>query len=41
MDISGNFILVEFGKILGYKVDISGNLRLVGLSGLSRFQFRV
>ena len=42
MDISGIFILVEFGRILGlvessgflrYRVDISRNLRLVDLSG--------
>ena len=31
MDISENFILVEFGR----------NLRLVNLSGFFRFQFRV
>ena len=42
MDISGNFILVEFGRILGLvesggflrcRVDIGRNLRLVDLSG--------
>ena len=46
MDISGIFILVEFGKILGlvesggflrYRVDISGNLRLVDFSGFPKF----
>ena len=46
MDISGNFILVEFGKIsrliessgfLRQGVDISKNLRLINLSGFPRF----
>ena len=46
VDISGIFILVEFGKILGlvesggflrYRVDISGNLRLVDLGKFSKF----
>ena len=46
MDISGIFILVEFGRILGlvefsrflrYRVDINRNLRLVDLSGFPRF----
>ena len=46
MDISGNLISVEFGKILrlvessGFlrrRVDISRNLRLVDLSGFPRF----
>ena len=45
VDISGNLILVEFGRIprlvelggfLGYAY-ISGNFRLVGSSGFSRF----
>ena len=40
MDISRIFILVEFGRILRYRVDISGNLRLVDLSGFPRFYFR-
>ena len=49
MDISGNLILVEFngiprlvelGRFFGY-IDISGIFRLVGLSGFSRFYFRV
>ena len=49
MDISGIFILVEFGGILRlvesggflrYRVDISRNLRLVDLSGFPRFYFR-
>ena len=49
MDISGIFILVEFGRILRlvessrilrYRVDISRNLRLVDLSGFPRFYFR-
>ena len=33
--------LVKFGKFLRYKVDISGNLRLIDFSGFFRFQFRV
>ena len=46
VDISGIFILVEFGEILRLiefgrflrcKVDISGNLRLVDLSGFPKF----
>ena len=49
MDISGIFILVEFGRILRlvkssgflrYRVDISRNLRLVDLGGNLRFYFR-
>ena len=49
MDISGIFILVEFGGILRlvesggflrYRVGISENLRLVDLSGFLRFYFR-
>ena len=47
---SGYLILVEFSRILTLvefsrffrcRVDISGNLRLVDLSGFSRFRFRV
>jgi len=50
VDISRNLILVEFGgilrlvesgKFLRRRVDISGNLRLVDLSGFPRFWFRV
>jgi hypothetical protein len=46
VDISGIFILVEFGKnlrlvefsrFLRYRVDISRNLRLVDLSRFPRF----
>ena len=46
VDISGIFILVEFGKILRlvefggflrYRVDISKNLRLVDLSRFPKF----
>ena len=49
MDIGGNLILVEFGKIprlvelgkfLGY-VYVSGNFRLVGPSGFSRFRYGI
>ena len=50
MDISRNFILIEFSriprlvkssKILRHKVDISRNLRLMDFSGFFRFQFGV
>ena len=50
VDIGGNLILVEFGRILGlvelsrffrYRVDISRNLRLIDLSRFPRFQFKV
>ena len=46
MDVSGNLISVEFSRISGLmesggfsrrKVDISGNLRLIDLSGFPRF----
>ena len=46
MDIGGNLTFIEFSRIfklvessrfLRRRVDISGNLRLVGLSGFSRF----
>ena len=49
VDISGIFILVEFGRILrlvessGFlrcRVDISRNLRLVDLGRFPRFRFR-
>ena len=49
VDISGIFILGEFGRILRlvkssgflrYRVDISRNLRLVDLSRFLRFYFR-
>jgi hypothetical protein len=33
--------LVESGRFLRYRIDISGNLRLVDLGGFPRFQFRV
>ena len=49
MDISGNLISVEFNRIPGLVelggflryIDINGNFRLIGLSGFSRFYFRV
>ena len=50
MDASRYFILVEFsgivrlvksGGFLRYKVDISGNLRLMDFSGFFKFWFRV
>ena len=46
MDISGIFILVEFGGILGlvesggflrYRVDISRNLAFIEFGGIPRF----
>ena len=49
VDISGNLTLVEFsriprlvesGRFLGY-VYVSGNFRLVGPSGFSRFRYGV
>ena len=49
-DVVGYLILVEFsgiirsvesGEFLRYRVDISGNLRLIDLSGFLKFQFRV
>ena len=41
MEFSGIIKLVESGKFLRYRVDISGNLRLIDLSGFPKFQFRV
>jgi hypothetical protein len=41
VEFSGIPKLVESGGFLRYKVDISGNLRLIDLSGFPRFQFRV
>ena len=42
MDVSGILILVEFSGILfRYRVDISGNFRLVDPSRFIRFWFRV
>ena len=38
---SGIIRLVESGGFLKYRVDISRNLRLIDLSGFSKFQFRV
>ena len=38
---SGIVRLVESSKFLKYRVDISGNLRLMDLSGFFKFQFRV
>jgi len=37
VDISRNLRLVKLGRLFGYKVDISGNFRLVDPSGFSRF----
>ena len=46
MDVSRNLILVEFseifglaesGRLFGYRVDVSGNFRLVDPSGFFRF----
>ena len=50
MDVSGNFILIEFGgiprlvkfnKFLRHRVDIGGNLKLINFSRFLKFQFRV
>ena len=50
MDVSGNFILIKFGRIprlvksskfLRRRVDIGGNLRLMNFSGFLKFQFKV
>ena len=38
---NGIIRLVESGGFLKYKVDISGNLRLIDLSGFPKFWFRV
>ena len=40
VDISGNLMSVEFGRILGL-VDFSRNLRLIDLSRFPRLRFRV
>ena len=46
MDVSGNFMLIEFGGIprlvessrfLKYRMDISGNFRLIDFSGFLKF----
>ena len=41
MDFSGIPRLVESSEFLKYRVDISGNLRLINLSGFPKFQFRI
>ena len=41
MEFSGIIRLVESGEFLKYKIDISKNLRLMDLSGFSKFYFRV
>ena len=41
MDVSGILTLMEFGGIFGYRVDVSGNFRLVDPSRFSRFWFGV
>ena len=40
MEFGGILRLVEFSGFLGYRVDISRNLRLVDLGGFPRFYFR-
>ena len=40
MEFGRIFRLVEFGGFLRYRIDISGNLRLVDLSRFLRFYFR-
>ena len=37
VEFSGIIRLVESGKFLRYRVDISGNLRLMDLSGFPKF----
>jgi len=50
VDVSGILILiesseilrlVELGRLFRYRVDVSGNFRLVNLSEFFRFRFRV
>ena len=41
MKFSGIIRSVKSGGFLKYKVDISGNLRLMDFSGFLKFQFRV
>ena len=41
VEFSGIIRLVEFNKFLKCRVDISGNFRLMNLSGFPKFQFRV
>ena len=50
MDVNRNLILVKFSRILrlvelgrlfGYRVDVSGNFRLVDSSGFFKFWVRV
>ena len=40
MEFSRILRLVESSRFLRYRVDISGNLRLVDLGGFPRFYFR-
>ena len=41
MKFSGIIRSVESSRFFRYRVDISGNLRLMDLSGFFKFQFRV
>ena len=41
VEFSGIIRSVKSGEFLRYKVDISRNLRLIDLSGFSKFWFRV
>ena len=41
MEFGGIIGSMEFSRFLRYRVDISGNLRLMDLSGFPKFQFRV
>ena len=41
VEFSGIIRSVESGRFLRYGVDISGNLRLMDLSGFPKFRFRV
>ena len=40
VEFSGILRLVELGRLFRYRVDISGNFRLVDPSGFFRFWFR-
>ena len=41
VEFSGIIRLVESGEFLRCRVDISGNLRLIDLSGFFKFRFRI
>jgi len=41
VEFSRILILVELGRLFRYRVDVSGNFRLVDPGGFFRFRFRV